>query len=52
MPCRVSVFAQGGETVIAAMRPTAVREFFPAADLGDVPEEADALIRSIVDEAR
>ncbi len=52
MPCRISVFARDGETVIAAMRPTAVREFFPGAELRGAPEEAEALIRAIVDKVR
>lgn len=52
MPCRISVFARGGETVIAALRPAGIREFFPEADLGGIPEEVDALVRAMVDEAR
>lgn len=52
MPCRISVFSRGGETVIAALRPAGIREFFPEADLGGTPEEVDALVRAIVDEVR
>lgn len=50
MPCRISVFARGEETVIAALRPAGLREFFPEADLGAIPGEVDAMVRAIVDE--
>lgn len=52
MPCRISVFSRGEETVIAALRPAGLREFFPEADLGGTPEAVDALVRAMVDEVR
>lgn len=51
LPCPVSVYEEDGRTFIATMRPTAIRAFFPQADLGEVPEEVESLLRSIVDEA-
>lgn len=51
LPCPISVYEEGGRTVIATMRPTAIHPFFPAADLGKVPEEVEGILKSIVDEA-
>ncbi len=51
LPCPIAVYEENGQTVIATMRPTAIGAFFPAADLGGVPEEVEAILRSLVDEA-
>jgi uncharacterized protein (DUF302 family) len=51
LPCPIRVYEEDGRTVIATMRPTAIEAFFPHSDLGGVPEEVEAIVRSIVDEA-
>ncbi len=51
MPCKVNVYVKDGTTVISGMRPVVLRHFFPKAELGSLPEEIDALVRTIVDTA-
>lgn len=52
MPCKINVFREEGQTVISAMRPLVISQFFPDADLGEIPKEVDAILKSIVDEAK
>ncbi len=51
LPCPISVYEEGGRTVIATMRPTAIDAFFPGAGLGGVPEEVEGILKAIIDEA-
>lgn len=53
LPCRISVYVEGGRTVAAVMRPTALGSFFPdaAARLGGVLKEIDGIVMAIVNEA-
>lgn len=52
MPCKINVYAQNGQTIISAMRPSVLPQFFPAAALGEKPNELDEIIRKIVDGAK
>ena len=52
MPCKINVFVENGMTHISAMRPIVLPEFFPAAEVGDLPEEVDDIVREIVDAAK
>ncbi len=52
MPCKINVFTKKGKTVISAMRPALISEFFKDAELAPVADEVDAIVRSIVDEAK
>ena len=52
MPCKVNVWVEGGRTIIAGMRPTVIAALFPQANLGNIPQEVDAIIRGIVDESK
>ena len=53
LPCRISVFEEGGKVKIGMITPTAALGFFPqAADLKSVAEEVDAETRRMIDEAR
>ncbi len=51
MPCKVNVYVKDGTTVVSGMRPMVLPQFFPDAKLGNLPEEIDALVRAIVDNA-
>ncbi|MFH1700891.1 MAG: DUF302 domain-containing protein [Candidatus Zixiibacteriota bacterium] len=51
MPCKINVFTSAGKTVIKAMRPAAISEFFPEAGLGDLASAVDKTIIDIVDGA-
>ncbi|MDH4139270.1 MAG: DUF302 domain-containing protein [Coriobacteriia bacterium] len=50
LPCPLMVFEQGGQVFLATMRPTLIGDFFPDADLGDVPEEVERILVSVLDE--
>lgn len=52
MPCKINVYVKKGKTVISAMRPAMIGEFFENKELREVAKEVDAITRSIVDEAK
>ncbi|MEE9441937.1 MAG: DUF302 domain-containing protein [candidate division Zixibacteria bacterium] len=51
MPCKINVFTSGGKTVVKAIRPAAISEFFPEAGLDDLATSVDKTITDIVDGA-
>ena len=51
LPCKINVFTKDGETVISAMNPKMISEFFDDPGLGELADEVNAIVRSIVDEA-
>ena len=52
MPCKINVYVHEGKVWIVGMRPIILPQFFPHADLGDMPQEVDAIVRSIIDKAK
>lgn len=52
MPCKINVYVKNDKTVISAMRPAMISQFFDDPDLKSLAEEVDGVVRSIVDEAR
>lgn len=52
MPCKINVYVKDGETFISGMRPIVLSQFFPNADLGEMPKEIDQTIRNIIDSAK
>ncbi len=52
MPCKINIYTRGGRTVISAMKPAMISEFFENKELKVVAEEVDAIVRSIVDEVK
>src|SRR3990167_4291074 len=48
LPCKINIYVKGGQTFISGMRPIILPQFFPNAKLGNLPEEIDKTIRSIV----
>lgn len=52
MPCKINVYIKEGKTVISAMRPELIGEFFEGEELKHTALEVDAIVRSIVDEAK
>lgn len=52
LPCKVNVYVKGGSTHISGMRPIILTQFFPKADLGNLPEEVDEIIKNIIDKAK
>jgi uncharacterized protein (DUF302 family) len=52
LPCKINVYTKDGETIITAMNPKIISEFFDDPKLKDLADEVDKVVRSIVDEAK
>lgn len=52
LPCPICVWTKGDKTVVSTMKPTMVSKFFPAADMGTVPEDVEKTIVEIIESAR
>ena len=53
LPCRISVYQEGGKTKIGMIRPTALLALFPkAADLRSVAEDVEREAMRMIDEAK
>ena len=52
LPCKINVYSKDGETVITAMNPKMISEFFDDPGLKELANEVDRIVRSIVDEAK
>ena len=46
------MYVKDGEAFISGMRPIVLSQFFPHADLGEMPKEIDQIIRNIIDNAK
>jgi uncharacterized protein (DUF302 family) len=51
MPCRVNVFIENAEVVVAVVRPTVMCRVFPEARLDDIAAAVEAIVVELVDEA-
>jgi uncharacterized protein (DUF302 family) len=51
MPCRVNVFVEDGDVVVAAVRPTLMCRVFPEEGLDDIARAVEAIVVELVDEA-
>lgn len=52
LPCKINVYQKDGQTYISGMRPVILSQFFPKANLGNLPVEVDVVIRGIIDKSR
>ena len=52
MPCKINVYVHEGKVFFSGMRPIVLPQFFPHVDLGDMPQEVDAIVQSIIDKAK
>jgi uncharacterized protein (DUF302 family) len=53
LPCRISVYREGGTTKIGMIRPTALLALFPGSEkLKSVAEEVERETMHMIDEAR
>ena len=52
MPCKINVYIKDGQTFISGMRPIVLSQFFPAANLGDKPQEIDKRIQNIINNSK
>jgi len=51
LPCRISVYEEGGKTVLATIKPTAMIDLYPNPELRGVAEEVETTLARIMDEA-
>jgi uncharacterized protein (DUF302 family) len=51
MPCRISLYREKGETILAAIRPTALLSIFDTPQLKQVAEEVEETMIKIMNEA-
>lgn len=50
LPCRISVYQEGGDTVLATIKPTALLGMFDAPEARAVAEEVEASMSRIMEE--
>jgi uncharacterized protein (DUF302 family) len=51
LPCRISIYDEGGKTILATLKPTALLAMFNAPNLAGVAREVEATIVKIMKEA-
>ncbi|OGH08111.1 MAG: hypothetical protein A2W22_01490 [Candidatus Levybacteria bacterium RBG_16_35_11] len=52
LPCKINVYRKDGKTYVSGMRPVILPQFFPQANLGNLPVEVDEIIRGIIDNSK
>src|SRR3989344_1077453 len=52
LPCKINVYQKDSKTYISGMRPVILSQFFPKANLGNLPIEVDEIIRGIIDKSK
>lgn len=51
LPCRISMYEEGGKTILATLKPTALLAMFNAPQLEGVAQEVETTIFKIMQEA-
>ena len=51
LPCRISIYKQGGKTILATLKPTVLLAMFNTPQLGEVAQEVEDTIMKIMKEA-
>jgi len=51
LPCRISIYEEGGKTILATLKPTVLLAMFNTPQLGEVAQEVEATIFRIMKEA-
>ena len=52
LPCKINVYQKDSKIYISGMRPVILSQFFPKANLGNLPAEVDEIIRGIIDKSK
>jgi len=52
LPCKINVYQKDGKTFISGMRPIILPQFFPKANLGNLPAEVDEIIIGIIEKSK
>ena len=51
LPCRISIYEEGGQTILATLKPTTLLALFNTPQLQDVAQEVEDTIVKIMQEA-
>ena len=51
LPCRISIYEEGGKTILATLKPTVLLAMFNTPQLEEVAQEVEATIAKIMEEA-
>lgn len=51
LPCPITVYREGGETLISTMRPSALTVFCPDSDLEQIAADIERVVLRIIDQA-
>ncbi|MCF7733082.1 MAG: DUF302 domain-containing protein [Akkermansiaceae bacterium] len=51
LPCRISIYEEGGKTILATLKPTTLLAMFDTPQLKDVAQEVEDTIAKIMQEA-
>ena len=51
LPCRISIYEEGGKTILATLKPTTLLAMFNVPELEQVAQEVEATIIKIINEA-
>ena len=51
LPCRISIYEEGGKTILAALKPTTLLAMFHTPQLEEVAQEVENTIVKIINEA-
>ena len=52
MPCKINVYVKDEKIFLSGMRPIVLSQFFPHANLGEMPKEIDQIIRNIINRSK
>ena len=52
LPCKINVYIKDKQIFISGMRPIILSQFFPKADLGNLPKEVDQIIQNIINNSK
>ena len=52
LPCKINVYVKDKQTFISGMRPVILSQFFPQANLGNLPTEIDQIIQNIINNSK
>ena len=51
LPCRISIYEEGGKTILATLKPTVLLAMFNTPQLEEVAQEVEATVAKIMEEA-
>ena len=52
LPCPISVFLEAGKTYISALKPRAIADFYPNANVESIAAEVERIVLNLVDETK